>query len=61
MKIFVTAVAGLKESYHGSSVFVCCLSLGKKLDPFAVPISEKQDHYHKVFHREAYSKNRKHI
>lgn len=35
--------------------------LEKKLDPLAVSVSEKLDHYHNLFQREAYCENRMHI
>lgn len=59
MKIICNEVAGLNKSYNGSSIFAC-LSW-KTPYPFIVSVSEKQDHYEKVFHRQAYSKNRKHF
>lgn len=46
--MIATVVAGLNDCYPGSRLFACLRH--KKHDPFALFISEKQDHYYKPFH-----------
>lgn len=62
LKIIITVAAGLNKSYHGNSLFACCLSLGKSSIPLqCLFLRNRKAITLKVFYREAYRMKRKHI